>query len=182
MGTVKSVISHKHLGLILDEKIAFENHLKDKIDRANKVVGVIKALFYTLPRKALLNIYTSFIRPHFDYCDIIYHKSTSDELSIFDYEYNIGPNKRSNDMIESVQHNAALAITGYIRGTCRDKIYKELGIMSLYDRRRYRRLTFFDKIKYDKLPNYLKLLIPDELAPTNHNLRRRQKKQQSYSN
>ena len=76
---VKSVHSHK-LGLILDGKLTCENHLNDKIVKANKGVGVIKALFHTLPRKAVLNIYTSFIRPHLDYCDIIYHKPTSDEL------------------------------------------------------------------------------------------------------
>ena len=55
----------------------------------------------------------------FDYCDIMYHKPTNDELSIFDYEYNICPNKRFNDMIESVQYNAGLAVTGCKRGTLR---------------------------------------------------------------
>ena len=116
---VKSVNSHKHLGLILDGKFTFGNHLNDKIVKANKGVGVIKALFHTLPRKALLNICTSFIRPHLNYCDIIYHIPTSDELSILDYEYNTCPNKRFNDMIESIQYNAALVIhwlSGYIKG------------------------------------------------------------------
>ena len=63
---------------------------------------MIKTLFNILPRKALLNIYTSFIRPHLDYCDIIYHKPTNDELSTLDYESDssISPNKRFNDMIE----------------------------------------------------------------------------------
>ena len=45
--------------------------------------------------------------------------------------------------------------------------------MSLYDRRNYRRLAFFYTIRNDILPNYLKLLIPDEVVPTNYNLRRR---------
>ena len=143
----KSVNSHKHLGLILDEKLIFENHLNDKLVKANKGVGVIKALFHTLPRKALLNIYTPIIRPQLDYCDIIYHKPTSDELSILDYEYNTCHNKRFNDMIESIQYNAALVITGCIRGTSREKICNELWIMSLYGRRNYRRLAFFYKIK-----------------------------------
>ena len=65
-------------------------------------------------------------------------------------------------MIESIQYNATLANTGCIRGTLRDKKYNELGLMSLYDRRNYRRLTFFYKIYNDMSPNYLNLLIPDE--------------------
>ena len=38
-------------------------------------------------------------------------------------------------MIETVQYNAALAITGAIPGTSREKLYKELGFESLHDRR-----------------------------------------------
>ena len=127
---VNTVNSHKQLGLILDQKLTFVDHLNEKIAKANKGIGVIKTLFNILPRKALLNIYTSFIRPHLDYCDIIYHKHTNDELSILDYESDssIGPNKRFNNMIESVQYNAALAIADCIRDTSRDKIYKEMGI------------------------------------------------------
>ena len=68
-------------------------------------------------------------------------------------------------MIESIQYNAALAITGCIRGTSREKIYNELWVMSLYGRRNYRR--------NDMLPNFLKLLIPHEVVLTNYNLRRR---------
>ena len=60
---------------------------------------------------------------------------------------------------------------GCVWGTSRDKIYNELWLMSLYDRRNYRRLAFVYKIKM--LPNYLKLLIPGEVVPTNYNLRRR---------
>ena len=40
-------------------------------------------------------------------------------------------------MNESVQHNAALAITGAIPGSSRVKLYQELGLESLHDRRWY---------------------------------------------
>ena len=38
-------------------------------------------------------------------------------------------------MIESVQYNAALAITGAIRGSSGENFYQELGFESLRDRR-----------------------------------------------
>ena len=69
-------------------------------------------------------------------------------------------------MIESVQYNAALAITGCIRGTSRDRIYNELGIMSLYDRRNFRRLVFLYKIKNDLLPNYLNKIAASRKSGT----------------
>ena len=41
--------------------------------------------------------------------------------------------------LESVQYNASLATTGYFRGTSRDKLFSELGLESLADRRFYSR-------------------------------------------
>ena len=62
----------KQLGLYLDEKLSFSDHINAKISKANKGIGIIKKLSNTLPRNSLLTIYKSFIRPHLDYCDILY--------------------------------------------------------------------------------------------------------------
>ena len=56
--------------------------------------------------------------------------------------------------IESVQYKAALAITGAIQGTSRDKIYHELGFESLKSRRWYKRLTCMFKIMINVAPDY----------------------------
>ena len=72
--------------------------------------------------------------------------------------------------IESVQYNASLAITGAIRGTSREKLYQELGLESLADRRWSRRLCFYYKIKNNKTPLYLKTLLPESTTPS-YNLR-----------
>ena len=63
-------------------------------------------------------------------------------------------------MIEFVQYNAALAITGAIRGSSRDKLYQELGFESLRDRRWYRKLCFYYKIRHNDCPLYLTECIP----------------------
>ena len=65
-----------------------------------------------------------------------------------------------SDKIESVQYNAALAITGAIRGTSKEKLYQELGLESLKDRRWLRRMSYLCKIISAKLPPYLYELIP----------------------
>ena len=62
----------KHLGLYLDEKLNFYDHTNAKISKANKGIGIIKRLSNTHSRNSLLTIYKSFIRPHLDYCAIIY--------------------------------------------------------------------------------------------------------------
>ena len=54
----------KHLGMQLDEKLNFNHHVKEKITKANKGVGLIHKLAHVLPRQSLLTIYKSFIRFH----------------------------------------------------------------------------------------------------------------------
>ena len=75
-----------------------------------------------LPRNVLLTIYKSFVRPHLDYCDILYHHPSNESM---------------NSKLQSVQHNAALAITGAIKGTSTSKLYKELGLESLKSRKTF---------------------------------------------
>ena len=84
-----------------------------------------------LPHSTLLTICKSFVRPHLDYGDVIYDQPNNSRLS---------------DKIESVQYKAALAITSAIRGTSKEKLYQELGLESLTDRRWLRRMSYLYKI------------------------------------
>ena len=59
--------SQKYLHICLDQKINFIHHIKEKIPKAKKGVGVIKKLNNTPPREALLKFYKSFVRPRLDY-------------------------------------------------------------------------------------------------------------------
>ena len=59
-------------------------------------------------------------------------------------------NKSFSQKIETVQYNAALAITGAIKGTSQIKVYYELGLESLEFRRWFRKL-FVLYIRFKKL-------------------------------
>ena len=135
----------KHLGMNLDEKLNFGHHITEKIAKANKGIGVIKKLHNVLPRRALLTIYKCFIRPNLDYGDFIYDQPNNGSFC---------------SKIESVQYNAALAITGAIRGTSQTKLYRELGLESLKSRRWFRHLCTLYKIKTTGLPPYLNNMLP----------------------
>ena len=157
---VQPVESHKHLGFVLDSKMSCMNHTDGKIEKGNQGIGIIRRLYKYLPRKALLQIYKSFIRPHLDYCDVIYLKPTYDE---FYYAY-YSERARSDPAyttelftinIDAVQYNAATAITGCIRGTSKEKLYTELSLTSLYDRRRFHRLSLL----LEKISELIKLRI-----------------------
>ena len=117
----------KHLRMFLDSKLNFSEHLKT-IFQTNKNIGLLRKIQTFLPRTPLITIYKSFIRPNLDYGDII-----------FDQIFNMSFLQK----METIQYNAALAITGTIRGSPREKLYQELDLETLQQRRWYRKRCCF---------------------------------------
>ena len=60
-----------------------------------------------------------------------------------------------HEKLDSIQYNVCLAITGALRGTSKEKIYKELGLESLQFWSWYKKLGMFYKIPKNKSPQYL---------------------------
>ena len=126
--------------MYLDEKLNYNTHIKEKFSKVYKGIGLLRNVSNKLPRQALVTIYKAFIKPHLDYGDIVYDKPDNETFI---------------DKIEKAQYDAALAVTGAIRGTSREKLYAELGIESLKFRRWFRKLACFYKIQSTELPKYL---------------------------
>ena len=64
-----------------------------------------------MPRKSFTTFYKAFLWPLVDYGDIIYDQPQNESFC---------------EKLEPVQYKAALATTGVIHDTTRDKIYQEL--------------------------------------------------------
>ena len=72
--------SQKHLGIVLDSKLNFNSYVDEIIKKCNKLIGLIRRLSVNLPRKALLTIYKSIIRPRLDYGDVLYDKPSNENF------------------------------------------------------------------------------------------------------
>ena len=70
---IQSAPAPKHLGLILDSKLDFNQHIHGKISKCNKIIGIMGRLSMTLSRKTLLTMYTTLVRCSLDRADIINH-------------------------------------------------------------------------------------------------------------
>ena len=73
------------------------------------ILSKFNILTLILSRQSLLTLYKSFVKHNLHYADIIYSKSFNESF------------KRK---IEMVQNKAALVITGAIKGTSRDRLYR----------------------------------------------------------
>ena len=99
---VPSANSQKHLGLLSDSKLDFNEHVNNKITKCSKSMGIMKKLPLTLSITSLLTIYKTFVKPILDYTDIIYDKPLTEPFK---------------DKLKMVQYNAAPVITGAFKGT-----------------------------------------------------------------
>ena len=142
---VGQISSQKHLGMFLDFKLSFNEHLETAFAKVNRDIAILRKLQTVLPRETPLTISKSFIRPHFDYGDVIYDQSYGDSF---------------HAKLESYQYKAALAMTGAIKGSSTEKLYQELEIENLRSRCWFRKQCLFYKIIKRKSPLYLFNLIP----------------------
>ena len=137
-------------GIMLDSNLSYEQHMKSILNKVNKTIGLLCKFQLILSRHSLITIYKTFIRPHLDYGDVIYDRAFNESF---------------HQRLESIQYNAAIAITGTIRGTSSEKLFQELGLETLKSRRWFRKLYLFYKILHSKSPSYLFNLIPENNNP-----------------
>ena len=125
--------STKHLGVILDERLSFREHVKEAIEKAKRCLALMRFLAKYVSSSILEKNYFMYVRPHLDYGDVIYHDQNKDMMNL----------------LESLQYQAGLIITNCWKGTNKLKFYEELGWDSLSQRRTSRRLTLYYTIVND---------------------------------
>ena len=101
---VKQVQFQKHLGVYLEDKLGFREHLRNTFKKLNRIISLLRKLRHNLPTVPLVTIYNFFLRPHLDYGDILFDQTFNNSF---------------HEKLESIQYNAAFAITGAIRGSSR---------------------------------------------------------------
>jgi len=103
---------------------------------------------FTLDRKSLLLIYTTFIRPILEYADVVWDNiTTQDEIEL-----------------EKIQQDAARIISGGTRLASLQNLYNETALEPLKNRRTKHKLTNFYKMYNSISPPYLCTLIPSRVG------------------
>lgn len=110
--------SEKDIGVIFNEKLNFSEHLAEKINKANKIVGIIRWSFVNLDIEIFRALYTALIRPHIEYANQIWSPHLIKDI----------------DMIENVQRRASKLVPGLKHLEYAERL-KKLGIPTLAYRR-----------------------------------------------
>ena len=69
---IKRVSEFTYLGVVFDERLSFNGHVKKLISKAGKRVGMVGRLRDNLTLHSANVVYTTLIRPILDYCDTVW--------------------------------------------------------------------------------------------------------------
>lgn len=153
---VKTANHHKHLGVTFSTNATWYEHILTICRTASKRIDILRGLKYKLSRQALQTIYFSFVRPTFEYADVVWGHAPRHQLYY--------------DLLEKLQLEAARIVTGTNRSISRTKLYEETGWEPLSTRREKHRLILFYKMVNNIAPQHLSNLLP-EVNQSVYNLR-----------
>jgi hypothetical protein len=66
------VEKEKTIVVTIDNKLNFEQHVNEKTNKANSIMGLIRRAFTCLDEEILLLLYKSRVRPHLEYVSTIW--------------------------------------------------------------------------------------------------------------
>ena len=117
--TLEETEVEKDLGVLVDNKLKFSQHIQSKVNKANKILGCIKHTFKYMNKDIFTMLYKSLIRPHLEYASCIW----SPQL------------KRDKDSIERVQRRATKLVPELKHLPYSSRL-QQLGLPTLTYRRR----------------------------------------------
>ena len=140
---IQKTSEEKDLGVIIDEKLSFEKHLIEKVNLANRNMGIIRRTFKFLDETTFQYLYKAQVRPHLEYANSVWKPYKAKDI----------------DLLEKVQRRATKQIPGFRELSYEERL-KKLGLYTLA----YRRLRG-DLIEVYKI---LTGLTDPETAPDLH--------------
>ena len=143
---IEMVDSHKHLGLVINTSLTWNDHIDYTMDKVSKRIGILRMLKHRLTRSCLRTIYVTHIRSVLEYCDVVWD----------------GCQAYNALALERLQCDCIRIITG-LPIFCRlDNLYRESGFDTLTERRRQHRLILLYKTAIlGKAPSYFKDLLTE---------------------
>ena len=115
--SIQEVIKTKFLGVILDNKLTWKQHITHTSNKASKSIGILQKAKKSLNHSTLITLYYSFIYPYLSYCIVIWGGT---------YNSTLHP-------LVKIQKIALRCICNKPRRTNTSDLFKSTGILKLSD-------------------------------------------------
>jgi hypothetical protein len=70
--TLQYTESEKDIGVTIDEKISFNKHISEKVNKANSIMGLIRRNMEYMDNNSFKLLYTALVRPHIEYANQVW--------------------------------------------------------------------------------------------------------------
>ena len=134
--TVKRVHRSKSLGVIIDDKLKWEDQIDSISKKVSRGIGAIKLIKPYVPKKCLSQVYNALVQPYFDYCSLVWQNCKLELQS----------------KLQKLQNRAARIITGDNWEIRSKDVLNKLNWLPLNQRRLTDTLLFMRKIFKDEVP------------------------------
>ena len=94
---LKYTNKEKDIGVVVDDQLNFEEHMNEKINKANSIMGLIRRSFSYMDEATFLMLYKALMRPHLEYANSIWNSYKKKHITA----------------IENVQMRATKLIPGF---------------------------------------------------------------------
>ena len=94
---LETVLEEKDLGVVTDQHLRFENHIQQKINTANKMMGMIRRTFQHLSIETFRWLFKAMVRPHIEYAQSVWSPQRKIDITV----------------LENVQRRATKMIPGF---------------------------------------------------------------------
>ena len=72
------------LGIWFDNQLKFSTHVAHVVEKANKILGLIKRSFVYLNCENLRMLYTGIVRPHLEYGNVVWHPGYKKDVELLE--------------------------------------------------------------------------------------------------
>ena len=69
---LEHVFEEKDLGVVIDSELSFEDHVFQKVVKANNIVGMIRRAFTYLDGESFKRLFVALVRPHLEYAQAVW--------------------------------------------------------------------------------------------------------------
>ena len=143
---ISETTSTKYLGIIINQKLNWNQHCDYICSKANGTLGLLRRVLCDCNRDVKSRAYTTLVRPKLEYASSAWNPHT----------------KRNINQIEMVQHRAArFVLRDYSRFSHVSPMIKQLGWVTLEQRRLLSQLNLFYKIQQ----GLVGISLPPEVCP-----------------
>ena len=76
--------AERDLGVIVDNKLNFNEHIAKQSKKANMVMGIIRRTFKHLDDKMFVKLFKALVRPHLEYAQAVWHPQHAKEINLIE--------------------------------------------------------------------------------------------------